>query len=235
HEALELGVDFLNLAPVPGLAPAAKIVLNIWDAVENVDMNHLACLRLTERCADLLLSVRMEVRDAGDVVVEELRDPMRRLEESYTQVLTFLHAHNHTPFVKRYLKRDDIQRDIAGLDMALRDALNLFGLSVQIRILKQVQEAERKRQKDTQDILMQLLALHPLPTPPSSSKAEPEESRSVEIPESESDVEKARVQSPEEVQNTLSRIMELQNKEDREKDRLNLKEVSKAFGGARRG
>jgi hypothetical protein len=38
HEALFLGVDFLQLAPVPGLAEAAKTLLNIWDAVQQVDV-----------------------------------------------------------------------------------------------------------------------------------------------------------------------------------------------------
>jgi len=42
-------------------------------------MNRLACLRLTELCADILLTVRQEIRDAGDYVGEELAGPIAKL------------------------------------------------------------------------------------------------------------------------------------------------------------
>lgn len=38
HEALFIGVDLLDLAPVPGLKPAAQLLLNIWDASQLVDV-----------------------------------------------------------------------------------------------------------------------------------------------------------------------------------------------------
>jgi abelson tyrosine-protein kinase 1 len=44
-------------------------------------MNELSCLRLTERCADILLSVREEIHDAGDEVGIELAAPISKLEE----------------------------------------------------------------------------------------------------------------------------------------------------------
>jgi hypothetical protein len=44
-------------------------------------MNRLACIRLTERCANVLLSVRQEIHEAGDVVGQELALPISKLEE----------------------------------------------------------------------------------------------------------------------------------------------------------
>lgn len=44
-------------------------------------MNRLACLRLTERCADILLSVRQEILDAGNAVNVELEAPIAKLNE----------------------------------------------------------------------------------------------------------------------------------------------------------
>ena len=44
-------------------------------------MNVLSCLRLTARCADILISVRREIFDAGDVLEQELAVPIRKLEE----------------------------------------------------------------------------------------------------------------------------------------------------------
>ena len=44
-------------------------------------MNRMACLRLTQRCADILISVRQEVHDAGGDVGDELKGPVDRLVE----------------------------------------------------------------------------------------------------------------------------------------------------------
>ena len=39
----------------------------------------MACLRLTERCADILLSIRDEIQDAGEHIGEELTMPIEKL------------------------------------------------------------------------------------------------------------------------------------------------------------
>jgi len=54
----------------------------VYMTIPNIgQMYRLACLRLTERCADMLISIRLEVHEAGDVVAEELVMPVSRLEE----------------------------------------------------------------------------------------------------------------------------------------------------------
>jgi len=44
-------------------------------------MNRLACLRLAERCANLLLSVLQEVHEVGDKVEKEMAKPLEKLVE----------------------------------------------------------------------------------------------------------------------------------------------------------
>ena len=39
HELLEIGVDFFEFAPIPGLKPAARALLQIWDTLQQVDVN----------------------------------------------------------------------------------------------------------------------------------------------------------------------------------------------------
>ncbi|KAF9555212.1 hypothetical protein CPC08DRAFT_139849 [Agrocybe pediades] len=158
HEALFLGVELLELAPIPGLRAAASTLLDIWDAAQNVDMNRLGCLRLTERCADILIAVREEIHEAGDEVGEELADPIAKLEHAFMHIYRFMLKQNNRPWLKRYLKRDEILRDIAGCDSMLRDALSIFGVSIQIRTLKQVQRNERIREQQTQELISALRA-----------------------------------------------------------------------------
>ncbi|TFK37240.1 hypothetical protein BDQ12DRAFT_214347 [Crucibulum laeve] len=158
HELLAMSIDYLDFVPIPGLSAAAKTLLGIWDALQGVDMNRLACLRLTERCAEILISVRQEVNEAGDQVTEELKVPLGRLEDSFLKVKYFLLKQANRPFIKRYLKRDEILKEIAGLDSALRNALGMFDMSVHLRILRTVQENERQRQIDHQRMMAAFLA-----------------------------------------------------------------------------
>ncbi|KAL0570529.1 hypothetical protein V5O48_011438, partial [Marasmius crinis-equi] len=153
HEALTLSADLLEFAPVPGLSAVARTLLLIWDSLQMVDLNRLQCLRLTERCADILLSVRQEVQEAGDTVTEELRDPIVKLTDAFNSVYTFLQKQAHRPFLKRYIKRDEILKQISGCDAELQQALGMFSLSIQIRILKQVQAADARRAEESRMIL----------------------------------------------------------------------------------
>ncbi|KAG6834204.1 hypothetical protein H0H93_011203, partial [Arthromyces matolae] len=63
------------------LAPAAKVLLQIWETLQAVETNRQQCLRLTERCAEILLSVREEVKEAGEEVGEELKLPVEKLTD----------------------------------------------------------------------------------------------------------------------------------------------------------
>ncbi|KAJ7257368.1 hypothetical protein C8J57DRAFT_990024, partial [Mycena rebaudengoi] len=127
------------------LKTAAQLLLTIWDNVQVVDLNRMACLRPAERCANLLLSVLEEVHEAGDRVEEEMMQPLHKLTKTFTQVRNFLIKLVHRPFLKRCIKREDILRDIAGCDTSLSDAMSMFSLSVQMRILKQVKESEDRQ------------------------------------------------------------------------------------------
>jgi len=48
---------------------------------------------------------------------------------AFTEVLYFLTKLGHRPFLKRYLKRDEILASITFCDALLNDALGMFGVS----------------------------------------------------------------------------------------------------------
>ncbi|KAH9008297.1 kinase-like domain-containing protein, partial [Lactarius deliciosus] len=211
HELLFVGVDLLQFVPVPGLELAGKILLNIWDAVEIVETNRIASLRLTERCADVLISVRGEIVNAGYTVAEELRAPIAKLVEAFGEVHHFLENLGQRPFLKRFLRRDETLSSITACDTSLNNALELFSLSIQIRTLKLVQANELQRQKETRDLFQSISHLSP-GLPPVLPPLSPATLLSSPV-------------DPESVRKTLHALRAAENVQDRAHDVADLRQL----------
>ncbi|RDB20038.1 hypothetical protein Hypma_012989 [Hypsizygus marmoreus] len=172
HEALVVGTELFDFVPVPGLAIAAKLLLNIWDTLQRVDMNRLACLRVVQRCAEFLLSIRQEVHDAGNAVSVELACPVDMLTASFAAIHTFLEEQADRPFFKRFLKRDEILAEIDLCNERLDDSLRMFDISIQIRLLKQGFLAERNRAVDMQVLVTTMRSFQAQKRPASEDEME---------------------------------------------------------------
>ncbi|KZV66757.1 kinase-like protein [Peniophora sp. CONT] len=148
HDVLSVGKDVLKLAPIPALEVAGSVLLSIWEAVQLIETNRAACLSLTERCAETLLSVCQEVQRAGAEVVAELDGPMKRLKRAFYEVCEFLTEQTRQNFLQRYLKRDEVHQKISRCESSIDDAMSMFSLKVQIRTLSLLQESESRRRED---------------------------------------------------------------------------------------
>lgn len=140
HRTLLASMPLLELVPVPGLTMAAKLLLGIWDAVQEVDTNRLVFLRLTERCACVIITLHQELQDAGEVVVQELSPSLRRIEELFTGIQVLVKKESNIPFLKRFLKREETLRHIETLNRQLDQELQILGPSFQIRTVKVIKE-----------------------------------------------------------------------------------------------
>ncbi|KZV66754.1 kinase-like protein [Peniophora sp. CONT] len=147
HDVLSTGVDFLQLAPIPALDLAGSVLLSIWDAVQAIKDNRVACLRLTERCANALLTVRQHVLEAGSHVSIELEKPLMRLHEAFKDIHEFLLKQKGRRFIQRYLNRVEDEGNIRHCGTSLDNALLMFSLEVQIRTLKLGVESRTESQK----------------------------------------------------------------------------------------
>jgi hypothetical protein len=102
-------------------------------------------LRLAERCATLLYSVRYDINETG--VGTALNEPVERLCGALAQVCrgrfglsiffsadvifqiqTFLETQLHRPFLKRYVRREEIARELQACNDAITDAASRFGV-----------------------------------------------------------------------------------------------------------
>ncbi|KAF7759675.1 hypothetical protein Agabi119p4_11370 [Agaricus bisporus var. burnettii] len=140
HKTLAASISSLEVVPVPGLVVAAKLLLYIWDAVQEVDTNRLAFLRLAERCACIVITLHQEMKDAGESIVQELSGALSRIEELFTSVQCLIDKEGHVPFLKRFLKRDETYNHIRSLNRQLDQELQILGPSIQIRTVKVIKE-----------------------------------------------------------------------------------------------
>ncbi|KAF8209032.1 hypothetical protein K438DRAFT_257130 [Mycena galopus ATCC 62051] len=157
-----LSHNVLDLAPSEAVEPlsihnvalrtAVDQLLGIWDGVQEIEFNRLACLRLAERSAHILHAVLEEVREAGEEVADILAQPLEKLVQALSQFSELLAKLAHRPFLKRYLKRDETQRELEMCNILLTDTLSEFSLRLQLRVLQQLQRLEVGRQLDAEEL-----------------------------------------------------------------------------------
>ncbi|KAF7370280.1 Protein kinase domain-containing protein [Mycena sanguinolenta] len=131
-EVLPVAAEALSLAPVPALAPAAKILDSIWKSLTKVQTNRSACLRLTDRCATLLMLIHDAVSASGDAVAHELEAPLEKLEQSFADIDRFFKEQAERSFIDRYIHREEIREQIVNHDKSIDECLNLFNLRVNL-------------------------------------------------------------------------------------------------------
>ncbi|KAF5378466.1 hypothetical protein D9615_007020 [Tricholomella constricta] len=163
HNVLITSMDLLEFVPVLGLASAARVLLDIWDALQLVDMS-TRCMHASSPNLYLFIldaralpcyfflpssfspavysgphvpyewakripypygdeaarvpaphgavrrhsSLREEISEAGSTVAVELAAPIENLTESFAEVHRFLQKQLHWPFLKQYIKYDEI-------------------------------------------------------------------------------------------------------------------------------
>ncbi|PPQ65454.1 hypothetical protein CVT24_010785 [Panaeolus cyanescens] len=126
----------LNCIPFPALQSVTETLIAIWENVKLVAMNRLAFLRLTQTCTTILDSIHQEIEGSG--VTQELAGPIAVLERSFESFLSLIRTEVQTPFLMRYLRRDDTAKAIAACNDSLMRALTLFAVTIQIRTYKAV-------------------------------------------------------------------------------------------------
>ncbi|KAF9562878.1 hypothetical protein CPC08DRAFT_633569 [Agrocybe pediades] len=137
-EALVSSMELMDYVPFPALQGVAKVFIKIWQAVQQVSMNRLAFLRLTQTCTTILDAILSEVEASGEQVMRDLSGPILVLERSFESFLSLVRSQVELPFLARYLKRDDTTKAIATCNDSLLRALTLFTTTIQIRTYQAV-------------------------------------------------------------------------------------------------
>ncbi|KAF8154194.1 hypothetical protein B0H34DRAFT_80502 [Crassisporium funariophilum] len=132
-EMLETGLELLEISPIPALQTIARTLVNIWRAVEQVGINRLAILRITQTCTTILDSIYVELAERCNLVASDLEEPLATLERSFEDFLFCVQRQVETPFLMKYLRRDQITREIIFCRKSIGEALDNFKTTVQLR------------------------------------------------------------------------------------------------------
>ncbi|KAJ7828260.1 hypothetical protein B0H14DRAFT_1219822 [Mycena olivaceomarginata] len=178
-QVLPIAAEALSVAPIPALAPAVKILDSIWKSVNAVQTNRTACLRLTDRCASLLLAIQDKVARSGDAVARELEAHLKTLEQSFSDIDDFFKEQVELPFIYRYIKRDEIHESITRHNQSVNDCIMLFSLGVNLSHMAaslQMQQSMHAHQLElvTPAQVSMLLAQDETNPPSPISEADPE-------------------------------------------------------------
>ncbi|KAJ7733067.1 hypothetical protein DFH07DRAFT_990396 [Mycena maculata] len=132
---IPIASEAISAVPVPGLAAAVKILESIWNSLEDVETNRWACLRLTERCAYLLRSIHTIVSESGSEVVRELTHALNKIEQSFSDIEKLIKGLADMTFLKQFLTKDHILREIDQYNRIVGDCVELFSVTTQVHIL----------------------------------------------------------------------------------------------------
>ncbi|KAJ7471610.1 hypothetical protein B0H11DRAFT_1364697 [Mycena galericulata] len=111
---------------IPGFLAAVKVLDNILNSVDGVQTNRWACLRLTERCANMLLAIHETLLESGFQVAQELTPALNRIGRCFWDFEHFLKEQAQISFLFQYLRKDEILREIGRHDTAVGDCIALF-------------------------------------------------------------------------------------------------------------
>ncbi|TFK29122.1 hypothetical protein FA15DRAFT_677985 [Coprinopsis marcescibilis] len=150
---LETGV--LEYIPIPGLGILAKGLVRIWQVVKEISNNRLRLLRLTQRCAVLLLNIKRDVESAGERVQVSCRNALDTLEGAFDKVLQLAQSQMHTPFLQRLLGGGNMDEKFEECDEELNSSLRLFSLTVQFNTMKLVLETTDNLRQQNEELMLQ--------------------------------------------------------------------------------
>ncbi|EAU87796.2 TKL/TKL-ccin protein kinase [Coprinopsis cinerea okayama7 len=148
---LESGV--LEYVPIPGLNGVSKGLVKIWKVVKGVTNNRLRLLRLTQRCAHLLLSIKKDVESAGERVHSSLQNALDALQHAFDKVRLLAESQIETPFLQRLVGGGNIDAEFVQCDEELNEALRMFSLSVQISTMKLVVETSDGLRQQNEELM----------------------------------------------------------------------------------
>ncbi|PCH42836.1 hypothetical protein WOLCODRAFT_164050 [Wolfiporia cocos MD-104 SS10] len=199
HDVLRVGAALSSLIPVPGLHEAANALLEIWNALQEVEDNRCACLGLTERSAIIFRSIRQQIAQSAEQVKQDLVQPIQSLIQVYHEVTSFFHEQRAMLRITRLLKRHYLKQMISKLDKKLGDAVALFGAMTQVQIVRDLKGLQHQLNivhaqlaentvKNDEDPSSRTLAIHahsvlPLSVPPTPPQPENQTSPRAQISE----------------------------------------------------
>ncbi|TFY53856.1 hypothetical protein EVG20_g9942, partial [Dentipellis fragilis] len=132
-EALSVGVQLIELAPIPGLASVGRSLLHIWEVLEHARFNRRDCEDLAAFCLDAVDIVCMKVSDTGKAFPEELQGPVQTLDDALWEASNLIEEQGPRSHLSGHR---DIGHRIEQCRTRIQGSLSLFTAAMSLDIMK---------------------------------------------------------------------------------------------------
>ncbi|KAJ7935973.1 hypothetical protein B0H13DRAFT_2304039 [Mycena leptocephala] len=153
HDVLSAAEPFIQLVPVPGIAPAIGCLLKMWEEVQKVTDNQEQCLQLVERAARILKAIIDRVLATGPVPLTEITTAnIETLNRGLLEVQLFM-TETKPGWTSRFLRKSDIAASIQDCNSKLADCAMEFNILCHIDIADWLSTMSQEQQTQKQLLL----------------------------------------------------------------------------------
>ncbi|TFY78124.1 hypothetical protein EWM64_g5888 [Hericium alpestre] len=174
REVMTVGIELLELAPIPGLASVGQALLNIWTTFEGVKENRHACERLAEDCAVIVSFLREEVFVQDGFSDDDMRGPLAQLDMALQEAEAFVKEQKEHTHAHDYVNHRANRRRVEHIQRRLTRAFEMFNHAIPMHTMMHVTRFLRREMAEHQSPQVAAPSIVTIQMPPPQSYQPPE-------------------------------------------------------------
>jgi len=135
----------------PPLKSATAAVIIVWEMSKKVKSNKKDCKLLATRAEEIVRDVCRQTKDYGDQLPAEVQNSICQIEQIFQDIVAFMKELEDQKFLRRFARQDYNKNRIEQFNKLLDEAIQTFGLNLQIGVL-QHQTAFQRFQLELDDV-----------------------------------------------------------------------------------
>ncbi|KAF8890621.1 hypothetical protein BD779DRAFT_1516063 [Infundibulicybe gibba] len=132
--AATLTKELSNLAQFPPATAAVSVILLIFETIQGVQNNKVACLQLARRCARILLDINEQMEGRWNTAPPSLLKNLEKFEQTLTSIHAFMKVEAEVKWRGRFLRKISIENALVDYNSQLDDAWQSFQIATLINI-----------------------------------------------------------------------------------------------------
>ncbi|KAK0467943.1 kinase-like domain-containing protein [Desarmillaria tabescens] len=138
-----------DFAPVPGLCPAVDLLCGLIQLCDNITLNRNAARQLGDRCHEMLIAFREDMKNAPGSMTEAIY----AVEDTLTNIQTRMKSCALLSRTHAFLHQKEVSREIEKCHSIISDCMTRFQLSSHVGIHRWQEDFESSRKADQRELV----------------------------------------------------------------------------------